>query len=69
MILCGMMVCGIYKLQDMGVKGRMWHVIKKMYESSKSAVLLEREKSDTFTIEQGVAQGCSLFPIIIIFSI
>ena len=46
----------------MGVKGRMWRVIKKMYESSKSAVLLE--ESDTFTIEQGVAQGCSLSPIL-----
>ena len=53
-----------YKLWDMGVKGRMWRVIKKMYESSKSAVLLEGEKSDTFTIEQGVAQGCSLSPIL-----
>ena len=53
-----------YKLWDVGVKGRMWRVIKKMYESSKSAVLLEGEKSDTFTIEQGVAQGCSLSPIL-----
>ena len=51
-----------YKLWDMGVKGRMWHVIKTMYESSKSVVLLEVEISDTFTIEQGVAQGCSLSP-------
>ena len=42
----------------------MWRVIKKMYESSKCAVLLEGEKSDTFTIEQGVAQGCSLSPIL-----
>ena len=58
------MVCGIYKLCDMGVKGRMWCVIKKMYEPSKSAVLLEGEKSDTFKIEQGVAQGCSLSPIL-----
>ena len=48
MILCGMMVYCIYKLWDMGVKGRMWRVIKKMYESSKSVVLLEGEKSDTF---------------------
>ena len=48
----------------MGVKGRMWRVIKKMYECSKSAVLLEGEKSDTFTIEQGVAQGCSLSHIL-----
>ena len=42
----------------------MWCVIKKMYESSKSALLLEGEKSDTFKIEQGVVQGCSLAPII-----
>ena len=35
----------------------MWRVIKKMYEVSRSAVLLEGEKSTTFTLEQGVAQG------------
>ena len=51
-----------YKLWDMGVKGSMWRVIKKMYESSKSAVVLGGEKSDTFTIEQGMAKGCSLSP-------
>ena len=45
-----------YKLWDMGVKGR---VIKKMYASSKRAVLLEGEKSDTSKIE-----GCSLSPIL-----
>ena len=46
----------------MGVKGRMWCVIKKMYMSSRSKVLLEGEKSDSFNVEQGVAQGCSLSP-------
>ena len=56
-----------YKLWDMGVKGRMWCVIKKMYMSSRSAVLLEGEKSDLFNVEQGVAQGCSLF--LILFSV
>ena len=59
-----MMVFGIYKLWDMGVKGRMWHIIKKMYESSKSAVLLEGEKSDVFNAEQGMAPGYSLSPIL-----
>ena len=53
-----------YKLWDMGVKGRMWRVIKKMYMSSRSAVLSEGEKSDLFNVEQGVAQGCSLSPIL-----
>ena len=42
----------------------MWHVIKKKYMSSRSAVLLEGEKSDSFNVEQGVAQGCSLSPIL-----
>ena len=48
----------------MGVKGRMWRVIKKIYMSSRSAVLLEGEKSDSFNVDQGVAQGCSLSPIL-----
>ena len=33
-----------FKLWDMGVKGRMCRVIKKMYEASRSTVLLEGEK-------------------------
>ena len=33
------------KLWDMGVMGRMWCVIKKMYEASRSTVLLEGERS------------------------
>ena len=53
-----------YKLWDMGVKGRMWCVTKKMYMSSRSAVLLEGEKSNSFNVEQGMAQGCSLSPIL-----
>ena len=48
----------------MGVRGKVWRVIKQMYEFSRSAVLLEGEKSDTFSLEQGVAQGCSLSPIL-----
>ena len=59
------MVYGLrYKLWDMGIKGRMWRVIKKMYMSSRSSVLLEGEISDSFNVEQGVAQGCSLSPIL-----
>ena len=36
---------------------RMWHVIKKMYEASRSTVLLEGEKSAMFSVEQGAAEG------------
>ena len=49
------------KLWDTDVKGKMWRVIKKMYEASRSAVLLEGEKSAVFRLEQGVAQGLSGF--------
>ena len=38
--------------------------IKKIYESSRTAVLLEGEKLDPFNVEQGVAQSCSLSPIL-----
>ena len=48
----------------MGVKGKMWRVIKTMYNSYRNAVLLEGEMSSTFRVEQGVAQGCSLAPIV-----
>ena len=53
-----------YKLWDIGVKARMWHEIKKMYMSSRSVVFLEGENSNSFNVEQGMAQGCSLSPIL-----
>ena len=31
----------------------MWRVIKRMYESSKRAVLLDGERSEAFDVEQG----------------
>ena len=45
----------------MGITGR---VIKNMYAITRSAVLLEGEKSKQFHIGQGVAQGCSMSPIL-----
>ena len=56
------------KLWDMGVKVRMWRVIWNiMYKTSRSAILLEGEKSAALRVEQGVAQGCSLS--VILFSV
>ena len=42
----------------------MWQVITRMYEAFGSAVLLDGEMSASFSVEQGVAQGCSLSPIL-----
>ena len=50
-------------LWEFGIRGKTWRVIKRMYESSKSAVLLDGERSEAFDVEQGVAQGCSLSPM------
>ena len=50
------------KLWEFGVRGKM--EIKRIYEYSKSGVLLDGERSEAFDVEQGVAQGCSLSPIL-----
>ena len=47
------------------MKRKMWHVIKTMSNFSRRAVLLKGERSSTFSVEQGVAQGCSLSPILL----
>ena len=49
------------KMWELGVRGKMWRVIKEMY---RSAVLLDGECSEAFDVQQGVAQGCSLSPIL-----
>ena len=44
------------------MRDKMWRVIKEMYRVSRSAVLLDGECSEA--VQQGVAQGCSLSPIL-----
>ena len=52
------------KLWELWVRGRMWRVIKHLYDITQSAVVLEGEVSEQFNIGQGVAQGCSMSPIL-----
>ena len=47
-----------------GRKGEDVACIQENVYASRSAVLLEGEKSDSFNVDQGVAQGCSLSPIL-----
>ncbi len=42
-----------FKLWELGVRGRMWRVIKNMYDITQSAVLLEGEVSEQFNIGRG----------------
>ncbi|CAB1106679.1 unnamed protein product [Ectocarpus sp. CCAP 1310/34] len=54
---------GLWKqLSKNGIKRKMWRVLKKMTECTKSAVMLDGELSKFFDIEQGVPQGCTLSP-------
>ena len=56
MILYGEMGYG----WDMGARGKLWHVNRRMYDVSRSVVLLG-EKLASFSVEQGVAQGCTQY--------
>ena len=53
------------KMWELGVRGKMWRVIKEMYRVSRSAVLLDGECSEAFDVQQGVAQGCTLITDIV----
>ena len=46
----------------MGVQGKLWRVIRSIYNVNQSCVYLDGIKSEYFGITQGVAQGCTLSP-------
>jgi hypothetical protein len=50
------------KLWDTGVRGKFWRLIRNLYASTQSRVLVNGHESDFFPIEQGVAQGDPLSP-------
>ena len=50
------------KLWDTGVRGEFWHLIRNLYASTQSHVLVNSNQSDNFPIEQGVARGDPLSP-------
>ena len=52
-----------YRMWDMGIQGKLWRVIRNIYNVNRSCVFLNCCKSDYFDfIYQGVAQGCTLSP-------
>ena len=49
---------GLWKrLWDEGVRGKMWRIIRNIYEKTESCVLVGEEKTDYFEVEVGVQQG------------
>ena len=52
------------RIADAGVKGKMWRVLKSIYESVESCVMINGHLSDWFQIHAGVRQGCVLSPLL-----
>ena len=42
----------------------MWKVIRSLYKSTKSKIILGQDETDFFEIEAGVRQGCVLSPLL-----
>jgi hypothetical protein len=56
---------GLWKrLWDAGVRGKMWRIIKNMYQEVKSCVMVEGEQTEWFETLLGVRQGCVISPIL-----
>jgi len=52
------------KLAEYGISGKMWRVLRSIYESVESSVLLGDNNTRFFNIECGLRQGCILSPIL-----
>ena len=53
-----------HKLLQSGIRGKMWRILKNIYNQVESSVLLGQGLTDFFTIEVGLRQGCLLSPIL-----
>ena len=47
---------------EIGIKGKMWRMLKNMTEYARSAAKLDGEISNYGDVSQGVAQGCTISP-------
>ncbi|MEW8546047.1 MAG: reverse transcriptase family protein [Candidatus Thiodiazotropha sp.] len=47
----------LVKLHELGICGKLWRIICKLYENMRSAISINRHTSSWFPVEQGVRQG------------
>jgi hypothetical protein len=52
------------RIADEGVKGKMWRVLRSIYETVESCVTVDGYATEWFPIETGVRQGCVLSPLL-----
>ena len=50
------------KPYDVGVNGKMWRLLKSLYEGGSCQVKLDGRLSDSYHVERGVKQGSVLSP-------
>ena len=56
---------GLWKrLYECGISGKMWRVIKNIYERVESCVLIDEIMTEFFVVDIGVRQGCNLSPLL-----
>ena len=61
---------GLWKrLWEEGVRGKMWRMIKAMYRTVQSSVLVDGEQTEMFELNTGLRQGCVLSPVLFSFFI
>ena len=56
-------------MREMGIKGKMWRVLRSLYVNNRSCIFLEGKSPDYFSFNQGVAQGCTLLPTLFLIYI
>ena len=57
------------RLWDEGVRGKMWRVVREMYRTVQSSVLVDGEQTEMFELNMGVRQGCVMSPVLFSFFI
>ena len=50
------------RLWDIGVRDRVWRIVRNLYQGNRSRVVVNGQKSDFFPIDQGIAQRDPLSP-------
>lgn len=54
----------LQKLQNLGLTGKFFNIIRKIYTTDRSCVKIDKSRSELFDIDLGVRQGCVLSPLL-----
>jgi len=52
------------KLHGYGIKGKMWRVLRSVYEAVESSVIVNDQRTRFFKVDVGLRQGCLMSPIL-----